>query len=180
MLLIFIVLLLVTYFVYNSLPSGQMTGVLSAFLPLGTMLVFDILLLLIIFLSIYRFLFPKFLFRISKNGIIDNSVFSGVGLIPWSEISEIKVQSYRYAKYLVFDIKNPYWLSQQRGLLKSRIFNLVFDFMTNILLRQKTRLKTKEQFFDPTRQVYYLLPTLDKTLSDIKKTIKGFNPSYEI
>ncbi len=44
---------------------------------------------------------------IDSNGIIDNSNASSIGLIEWSDISEIRTKQVMSTKFLLIDIVNP-------------------------------------------------------------------------
>jgi len=56
---------------------------------------------------------------INQNGITDNSNFSSVGLIKWSEITRIRTQQIMSTKFLLIDVSNPEEYIQKSSSLKA-------------------------------------------------------------
>ena len=62
---------------------------------------------------------------ISKQGITDNSSGVSAGLIPWTDIEEIKVSQVMSQKFLMFIVKNPQdYLDKVTNPLKRNAMNM--------------------------------------------------------
>jgi hypothetical protein len=58
---------------------------------------------------------------INEQGIIDNSSGVSAGLVPWSDIQEIRVSQVMNQKFLMFIVKNPQdYISRQSNALKRK------------------------------------------------------------
>ncbi|TDO97732.1 STM3941 family protein [Flavobacterium sp. 245] len=56
---------------------------------------------------------------VNQNGITDNSNFSSVGLIKWSEIIGIRTQQVMSTKFLLIDVSNPKDFIQKSSSFKA-------------------------------------------------------------
>ena len=58
---------------------------------------------------------------VNKNGITDNSNFSSVGLIEWSEIIGIRTQQVMSTKFILIDVLNPEKFIQKSSKFKASL-----------------------------------------------------------
>lgn len=89
---------------------------------------------LIFFALIAVTIFRKFLDKkpgltINRQGITDNSSGVSAGLIPWTDIQEIKISKVMNQKFLMLIVKNPeYYLNKVTNPLKRSAMKMNYTF----------------------------------------------------